>query len=175
MSGAHDQTSFHWKIRRATPNDVDFMRLMLYEAAYWRPGQRRLPFHSALADPKIARYIKGWGRAGDLGLLAVDARNQQLGAAWYRVFAADEPGYGFVDASIPEVTIAIGSPYRRRGVGGELLSALMEQARRAGFKQLSLSVARDNPARALYERHGFVTVKEDGNALTMRADLKERA
>jgi len=59
-------------------------------------------------------------------------------------------------------------------VGGELLSALMEQARRAGFKQLSLSVERNNPARALYERHGFVTVKEDSNALTMRADLKER-
>ncbi len=160
-----------WKIRRATRADADFMKLMLYEAAFWRAGARRPPFHSALADTKLARYIKEWGRAGDSGLIAVKADAEPIGATWYRLFAADEPGYGFIDATIPEITLAVAPAYRSRGIGSDLLSALLEQARRAGFEAVSLSVDENNPARRLYERHGFERVARNGTAWTMRADL----
>jgi len=40
-------------------------------------------------------------------------------------------------------------------VGGALLGALLDEARAQGYAALSLSVNRQNPARALYERHGF--------------------
>jgi len=47
----------------------------------------------------------------------------------------------------------------------------MQVARAAGFASLSLSVARDNPAVALYHRFGFTIVKSVDGSWTMQADL----
>jgi ribosomal protein S18 acetylase RimI-like enzyme len=46
---------------------------------------------------------------------------------------------------------------RGKGVGGQLIHAFAEAARRAGYTSLVLSVETDNPAAiALYEKHGFI-------------------
>lgn len=47
----------------------------------------------------------------------------------------------------------------------------MELARIAGFDALSLSVARDNPAAALYARVGFESVGAVGGSWTMQVDV----
>jgi ribosomal protein S18 acetylase RimI-like enzyme len=53
--------------------------------------------------------------------------------------------------------LAVGVEYRRRGVGRELLTAAAEEARRRGARRLTLRVlARNEPARRLYESAGFV-------------------
>jgi hypothetical protein len=57
------------------------------------------------ADPESARYLDGWGRAGDAGLVAEDRRGDPVGAAWYRLFAPTEPGHCYVDAATPELAI----------------------------------------------------------------------
>ena len=54
-----------------------------------------------------------------------------------------------------------------------LLSGLLDCARKDGFGAISLSVAKDNPARHLYERYGFQQVREDDGAVVMRAPLSE--
>jgi len=149
-------------IRPAGAQDLPFLRDMLRHAYYARWGNE--------ADVPLERYVAGWGRPGDSGLLAID-EFQPVGAAWYRLFEADEPGYGFVDESTPELTIAIVPSRRGRGLGEELLSALLEQARSEGYSRISLSVEPDNPALHLYEQHGFVQVGERGGALVMKADL----
>ena len=95
-----------------------------------------------------------------------------VGAAWYRLFSADEPGYGFLDEATPEVSIAVDPAFRGRGVGTALLDALCERARGDGLPALSLSVERDNPARRIYERRGFVEVEGTADACTMRIDLR---
>lgn len=46
--------------------------------------------------------------------------------------------------------------YRGRGIGGALLDWAEAQAHEQGFKQMSLTTTTSNPARRLYERHGFV-------------------
>jgi len=56
-------------------------------------------------------------------------------------------------------------------VGDELLQALCRKARASGFDKLSLSVEPGNPARKLYERHGFEVVDEGAEAWTMVASL----
>jgi ribosomal protein S18 acetylase RimI-like enzyme len=61
---------------------------------------------------------------------------------------------------------------RGSGLGSELLGALLDRARADGYAAISLSVEKDNPAVALYERHGFERVSEDDGAYTMRADLR---
>jgi GNAT superfamily N-acetyltransferase len=159
-------------LRAALPADVQFLRAMLYEAAFWRPNVLRPPLEQALADPELARYVEGFGRPGDFGIVA-DEGAEPLGAAWWRHFEAGAPGYGFVDQSTPEVSIAVRPAHRGRGIGAALLGALEQEAREQGIDRLSLSVERDNPASALYARLGFRVVGRSGNALTMAVELDQ--
>jgi ribosomal protein S18 acetylase RimI-like enzyme len=153
-----------------TEEDVRFLRAMLYEAVTWRGGER-LPLEAVLSDARTARYVEGWGRVGDDGVVAMSGGGTRLGAAWFRLFAADEPGHGFVAASIPELSIAVVPSSRGRGIGSALLSELGVRAREAGFSSLSLSVEEGNRAARLYERAGFVRVGRQGSASTMLLDL----
>lgn len=152
-------------IRRGSPQDVQFLRDMLRHAYYWRWTDPELE------DLPLARYVEGWGRPGDAALVAIEGF-QPVGAAWYRLFTAAEPGFGFVDEATPELTIAVVPSRRGHGYGRQLLEELLRQARAAGYSGVSLSVEPDNPALQLYERHGFVRVSERGGALVMRAPLR---
>ena len=149
-------------IRAAGRQDVRFLRDMLRHAYYWRMGQE-------VEDP-VFRYVRSWGRPGDAGLIAIEDGNP-VGAAWYRLFRRDAPGFGFVDEVTPELTIAVVPSRRGRGVGHELLTALLDRARGEGHSAVSLSVEKDSPAVKLYERYGFEQVDETPSALVMRADL----
>jgi ribosomal protein S18 acetylase RimI-like enzyme len=151
-------------------SDVRFLREMLVQAAY-RPEVGRPSVEEMLASREIARYVAGWGRPGDAAVIAVDLRARRLGAAWYRLFSSDEPGFGFIDTLTPEISIALLPDQRGRGIGSRLLEALIERARREGFSALSLSVSPENPAADLYRRFGFVRVRSGDEHWTMRLDL----
>ena len=152
-------------IRRAGPQDVPFLKDMLRHAYYWRATT--VP---ESGEPPVQRYVERWGRPGDTALVAIQDF-QPVGAAWYRLFEAENPGYGFVDENTPELSIAVVPSARGTGLGSALLKALMARAREDGYNAISLSVEKDNPAVALYERHGFERIGEDDGAYTMRADL----
>jgi len=145
---------------------------MLYEAAAWNPDWPRERMIAALADPMLERYHRDWGREGDAGVIA-ELDREPVGAAWYRLFTAEEPGYGFVDEKTPELGIAVVPLHRRKGIGHTLLRALMVQAREDGYQALSLSVAVHNRSRMMYERAGFEQVREvaEGENWVMRAEL----
>jgi GNAT superfamily N-acetyltransferase len=142
-------------IRPTQPDDEPFLWDMGWEATAVDVEMRALGRDVALAMPHVRRYLNGWGRPGDAGVVAVSEDGQRLGAAWYRLFPVDEPGWGFVAADVPELSIGVVGAARGRGVGGALLAALLELAREQGHRTLSLSVDRQNPARRLYERVGF--------------------
>jgi ribosomal protein S18 acetylase RimI-like enzyme len=146
---------------------------MLYEAVYWRDdgAEERPPFDEMMARPEIRRYVGEWGRVGDVAIVALDRRDEPVGAAWYRLFPAADAGYGFVDEHTPELSIALYPECRRQHIGGLLLGSLLQRARADGHAAVSLSVASENPARRLYARHGFEVVAENGDSLTMIADL----
>ncbi len=150
--------------------DHDFLATMLFEAAFWRPDQVRPPLAAALREPMLARYLEGWGRPGDAGLVAVRG-SERLGAALYRLFDPERPGYGFVGPGIPEITIGVVASERGHGVGTTLLQGLIQGARDAGYPAISLSVEVDNPALRLYRRLGFRRVAAVDNAWTMLLDL----
>jgi GNAT superfamily N-acetyltransferase len=150
--------------------DPDFLWLMLVETGSWRPGQPKPTVAAVAAEPGAARYLAGWGRPGDAGVIALD-RGTRVGAAWYRHFDEHDRGYGFIAPDIPELGIGVVERMRGRGVGRALMVALIERARSAGAPALSLSVEFENPAARLYERLGFVRVGVVGDAWTMRLDL----
>lgn len=155
-------------IREATSGDLPFIREMLYESSFAMEEPK--PSFDAIEAPEIIRYLPDWDRRGDRALIA-ELEGRAVGAAWYRLFSVDDPGYGFVDTETPELSIAVAADWRGRGIGSALLAGLLEVARADGFSALSLSVARSNTrARGLYDRCGFevVTVDEVEDGLTMR-------
>ncbi|MBO0792235.1 MAG: hypothetical protein J2P36_14990, partial [Ktedonobacteraceae bacterium] len=99
--------SSEYTIRPVENKDLTFLEEMLYEAAAVAETVRALGREQALTLPSVNKYLAGWGRAGDVGRITVDHRQVPLGAAWYRLFPIEEPGYGFVAADIPELTIGV--------------------------------------------------------------------
>lgn len=153
-------------LRPAVVSDVDFLEEMLVAAAFWRPDGARGSVAEVLDQPQLAHYVAGWPRADDVGVIA-EHDGQPVGAAWLRLLPESDPGYGFVDASTPELSIGVVPAWRGQGVGGRLLEAVVAMAHAHGFASLSLSVEPDNPARRLYERAGFTQVGKVGDSLTM--------
>jgi GNAT superfamily N-acetyltransferase len=148
-------------LRAADQQDMRFLRDMLRHAYHWRMAQD--------PDLPVFRYVQNWGRPGDAGLVAFDGPNA-YGAAWYRVFPASAPGFGFVDEETPELTIAVVPSHRGHGTGGELIEALLERARADGFSRLSLSA--EPGQTGFYEKHGFRELQREDGTVTMVADLE---
>ncbi len=90
-----------------------------------------------------------------------------IGAAWYRLFAADTPAHGFVAAGVPELIIGVRPLWRAQGVGRALMRALTDAARTAGFARITLSVEHGNFAHSLYRSEGFAVVDTRGGRDTM--------
>ncbi len=152
-------------VRRGGPQDLRFLRDMLHHAYYWKERE------PDVGPGPVALYVKAWGRRGDTAVIALES-SFPVGAAWFRLFSGDRPGYGFIDAATPELAIAVVPSARGKGVGGMLLSSLLGRARELGYQAISLSVDSSNAgAINLYARHGFVPVADTGGSLTMLAKL----
>ena len=65
------------------------------------------------------------------------------------------------EAEIRIIDIALLPEHRGHGIGTALLTPILDEADRTG-KTVSIHVERDNPARRLYDRLGFVEVEEQG-------------
>jgi len=139
-----EATSLSFTIRTVQIQDVSFLWDMLYEAAAVAEVMRALGKEKALSLPVNRKYVEGWGRPGDAGVIAVDQMDQPLGAAWYRLHPDEAPGYGFVSPMMPELTIGVRADVRGQGLGHALLQTLLALAQSQGYAALSLSVVRDN-------------------------------
>ena len=93
-------------IRPLAQEDAHCLWEMLYQAIHVPEGAEP-PTREIVHSPGLAHYVAGWGRGGDMGYLAVDAEGMLVGAAWLRLFPADDPGYGFVDDATPELSVAV--------------------------------------------------------------------
>ncbi len=160
------------ELRPAGPDDLEWVKWALYTAVAWDPERRLPPPEVAVEHPELARYHRGWGRPGDLGVVA-ERGGQVVGVALCRLFTDDDHGHGYVDAETPEVAVAVAEGERGSGLGTKLMHALAEQARAAGVASLSLSVDTGNPARRLYQRLGYRQLSADDGGVRMVLDLVE--
>jgi ribosomal protein S18 acetylase RimI-like enzyme len=148
---------------------------MLFEAAYWRAAKPRPELEEGLARPDLAKVFAGWGRPGDLGMIATDGAGERIGAAWMRLWTAQDHSHGFVDEQTPELGIGVRKDFRRHGVGTALLLALLGRAREDSVPRVSLSVEIENVARLLYERFGFQLHSVNQGVATLLVQLDEPA
>ena len=159
-SGAREMKNY--KIRALTSNDESILWTMLMYAAH------ESSVENVRENPALDRYVKDWGRSGDIGLVAIDKNGierRALGSAWLRLFTSENRGFGYVDAGIPELAIAVLPEYRGRGIGANLLLQIIELAKESGAA-ISLSVRATNPVVNLYVRTGFI--KSDGSEIMNR-------
>jgi ribosomal protein S18 acetylase RimI-like enzyme len=141
------------KIRALTNEDESILWTMLMYAAH------ESSIATVRSHPDLLRYVKDWGRSGDIGFVAMD--NIPIGAAWLRLFSSEDRGFGYIDEGIPELAIAVLPEYRGKGIGTKLLTQIIEGAKDL-YPIISLSVRDNNPAIDLYQRLGFVNVDNGG-------------
>lgn len=166
-----------YSIRSAVKEDEPFLWQMLYYAAHVdEEGETSLQAVKSNAD--LVKYARDWGRATDVGCIAIDGdSNQPIGAVWVRLLVGDEKTVSYVDDTTPELAIAIAPDHLARGVGTLLLTHMLAAAKEQ-YAAVVLSVRANNPARRLYERMGFVvfgeTINRVGTAsLNMRISLTQ--
>jgi ribosomal protein S18 acetylase RimI-like enzyme len=159
-------------LREAVAADEPFLCAMLFYAANMA-ADGASSADEAREHPYLAKFLRGWGRPGDLGVIALDrAQERPVGAAWVRHLVGAEKGYPAVDDAYPELAIAVLPERVGQGLGGALLGRLLALAR-PRYPGVVLSVRADNPARRLYERHGFAVSGEIFNRVGTRSYVME--
>ena len=148
-------------IRPLRREDESLLWEILYQGL-WSPGKKQPPSRQIAHRPEFARYVEGWGRAGDTGFVAHDKKDGSLlGAVWLRrpIDKTHAP---------PELAFVVKPEHRRHGIGTALLTQLV----RANSEQstISLSFVAGKPVLRLYERFGFRVVEQKPDAVMMHRE-----
>lgn len=154
-------------IRELCEADLHLLPNFMYEAIFQPEGSEPLP-RNILEKPEIARYYHNWGQPGDFCLIG-EVNGQPAGAVWVRLLSGK--GYGSIDASTPELAIALFPQYRNRGYGTQLLVQMLHRLQGQGVQQVSLHVEKANYAVSMYRKTGFTIVGEDPVDYTMLRKL----
>ncbi len=155
-----------FKFRELTAVDYPILREMFYLSLFVPEEEDPYPI-SVIDLPELSIYISGFGRDGDFGFVC-ENDGKPVGAIWGRVFDGNNKGFGFIDDKTPELGMAVIPEYRNRGIGKELLSRFLNEAKRRGYRAISLSVDKSNPAKHLYVRAGFEIYRENEGDYIMR-------
>ncbi len=158
-------------IRKLQAEETDFLADMLYEAIFVPEGHKALP-REVIADKSLSKYIDHWGKDKFDIALVVEADEQAVGAIWGRLFTEENKGFGYVDDHTPELSMAVKTEYRNKGIGTELIKAIASAYQKIGVEHLSLSVDKANNAANLYKRLGCEIVEETETAWTMKKSIK---
>lgn len=152
-------------IRAIKQSEISFLDEMLYEAIFIPEGVGKLP-ENIIYQPELFRYIKDFGKYGDICLIA-EIHEKLIGAIWTRLFSEHEKGFGYVDENTPELSMAVNQQYRNQGIGKKLIEELFHRITAEGFKQVSLSVNKQNYAFDFYLSNGFEIFDSTDKSVTM--------
>jgi ribosomal protein S18 acetylase RimI-like enzyme len=140
--------------RPLAPSDQAFL-WDIFHVALWDPPPAPPRPRSVLEHPDVRIYAEGWGRAGDIGVVA-EVGGRPAGACWMRLITGGR-GLAYIDDETPQLGIALLPDFQHRGYGERLLRAALDVAR-TRYRRVALSVHPQNPAANLYRRCGFVQV-----------------
>lgn len=138
-----------YQIREICTDEKYILEDMLYEAIFQLDNNNILP-REVIEQPELNVYIDDFGKADDYC----------FGAVWVRILAGKVKGYGNIDDETPEFAISLFKEYRNHGIGTALMKEMINHLLEKGYKQTSLSVAKDNYALTMYKNFGFKIVSE---------------
>ena len=152
-------------IRPLTPADEPLLWQMLYQGIHSAGSGALSP--DVVHQPEFARFVSGWGRPGDSGVIAHDRiQKKPIGAAWFRLPETQASGS---EATVPELAFAVRAENRRQGIGAALLTHLVKAE--PHHSKVSIPVSRDNPAVRLYERFGFKVMEAKPGSVLMHREV----
>lgn len=163
-----------FEIRPIRQDEVPLLSDLLYEAVFSPEGCPKPP-KDIVDTPEMQTYIRDFGkRPEDIGLVAA-AGGRAVGAIWARIMH----DYGHIDDSIPSLAMALIPSARGRRIGTALMERMLAELKARGYRAVSLSVQKSNPAKHLYDRMGFVQVGsvmgETEEEIVMKKDLRPDA
>ena len=142
-------------LRPLLASDQENLRHWLH-IALWDPPPAPLRPIEVLDHPGVRIYFENWGLPTDVGVVAV-VDGQDAGACWMRL-VPDRQGLAYVDDETPQLGIALAPEFQHRGFGKPMMKAALVAAWQHGYRQVSLTVHPENPARFMYQACGFQTV-----------------
>lgn len=156
-------------LRPLRADDVEALAEATLGNMNWR--EERFTREQIAERANIVPYSRLVPDRGDFGFVAERAA-RVVGVVWLQFRPHDQPGYGYVDESIPELSIWVHGSERRKGLGRALTRAALEETRTRQLAAVSLSVEADNFARHLYADEGFVAVpgREADGVMLWHAD-----
>ena len=137
-------------VRRAIAGDLPFARRLYLDNM--RDVSHRAGFAWDEARQTVnfdARFI-----ADEISIICLDGRD----IGWMQV--AESESELFLKQFF------VHPAHQRRGIGTRLLQELIKRAAQVG-KSVTLGIVKGNPARSLYERHGFQITSEDDYKIYM--------
>jgi len=160
----------NYVIRAMRGDEYRLLDDFLYEAIFQKEGSAPVP-REAIYDPSLRAYVEGFGEKKDDHCLVAEWGNRIVGAVWARII----PGYGHVDDETPELAISLYKDYRGKGIGSNLMKEMLSLLKGKGYRQVSLSVQKDNYAVRMYEGLGFNTIKTADDDYLMLCSFDEEA
>lgn len=142
-------------IRSLKEKEYNLLEEFLYQAIYtpegFSPLERRI-----LQDPDLQMYVKDFGHKDGDFALAAEENGQVVGIVWVRLMK----DYGYYNDRTPSLSISLLPEFRAKGLGQQLMIAILDLLKSKGYPSVSLSVFKENPAVRFYRRLGFVVVED---------------
>ncbi len=150
-----------YQIREIRKSEYPILSDFLYEAIFIPEGMNRPP-KSIINRPELQVYTADFGKPDDYCLVA-ETKEKVVGAVWARIM----DDYGHIDDTTPSLSISIYKEYRHSGIGTALMEAMLRLLRENGYRQVSLSVQKENYAVSMYKKAGFQVVRENQDEYIM--------
>ena len=143
-------------------NEYELLEDFLYEAIFIPDGVSAPP-REIIYQPELQVYIAEFGKKEGDFALAAEVEGKIIGAVWTRIMN----DYGHIDDETPSFAVSLYKDYRNHGISTDLMKTMLRELKKAGYKQASLAVQKENYAVKMYKNVGFVTVGENDEEFIM--------
>lgn len=154
-----------YRIREIKESEYQILSDFLYEAIFIPEGTEK-PSKSIIEQPELQVYVADFGKEDDW-CLAAEMKEKIVGAVWVRIMN----DYGHIDDKTPSLAISLYEEYRNLGLGTALMKEMLQFLKNKGYKQISLSVQKENFAVGMYRKLGFKVVSENDEEYIMVCQL----
>ncbi len=158
--------SYSYYIREMKTEEIPLLDEFLYQAIY-TPATSKKPDRSIIRKPELQIYIENFGNQPHDKAFIAEVDNKVVAAVWVRIME----DYGYIDNNTPSLAISVLEEFRGLGIGTNLLHNMLNYLRVVGYKQISLSVQKENYAYNIYKKAGFKVHRETAEEYVMVCGL----